>query len=203
MSFGVERVHGVCTVGSGALKMISKSQAYLLCYWKKSCDRKPTTPLRSAIATGLVNCLSGEDCLQLVVSGAEIDERLRERLLGRLCETVAGATQRLSDQVLKTLLDALATTPYPQKTTLAYFLERLYWSVPSQGRRNILKTFLYSPGRGMRRRAYKLMKEDWSPSWKSELRRCWEQWHETECALMIVERFELKFLIKHIDPTCS
>jgi hypothetical protein len=183
--------------------MISSQPIYILHYWKKSCSKKPTTPLRSAIATGLVNCLSGEECLQLIVSRAEIDERLRERLIGRLFESVANGPQKFSEEVLQTILDALATTPYPQKTTLAYFLERLYWSMPSKGRRTILKTFLNSPKRGMRRRAYKLMREDWSSFCKLHLKRRWKQWHEPESALMIVDRFEAAFLAKYIDQLAA
>jgi hypothetical protein len=51
----------------------------------------------------------------------------------------------------------------------------------------------------MRRRAYKLLREDWSPKWQLELKRCWEKWHDYECALMIVDNLDPAYLVQHID----
>lgn len=179
--------------------MISPRQTYLLRYWEKSCSATPTTPLRSAIAGGLLNCLSLDETVQLILAHSTIDHRLREKVLARLLDQVGIASLAARDSVLHELLDALADTPYPQKATVAYFLEFLYESMPPTRRRAIIRLFLLSPQRGMRKRAYKLLRRDWSTRWESDLQHCWEQWHESECALLIVDHFEAAFLIQQID----
>lgn len=179
--------------------MSSPRQTFLLHYWEQSCGVTPTTPLRSAIAGGLLNCLSLDETIQLILAHRLIDHRLREKVLTRLIDQVGSASLAVRDFVLNELLDALADTPYPQKVTVAYFLECLYESMPSTRRRAIVRLFLQSPQRGMRKRAYKLLRRDWSPRWESDLQHCWERWHESECALLIVDHFEDAFLIQQID----
>jgi len=97
------------------------------------------------------------------------------------------------------LLSVLATTPYPRKNSFAYLLQRLYWSMPLRERRTIIQSFLESKELGIRRRAYKLMHEDWSPSWIADLERSWYEWHDRQCACIVVDHFESIFLINHID----
>lgn len=179
--------------------MISTRQAYILRYWEKSCGRAPTTPLRSAIAGGLLSCLTLDETLQLMLADSAIDQRLREKVLARLLDEVGRASLAVRDSVMHILVDALADTPYPQKAKVAYFLECLYEAMPVTGQRAIVRVFLQSSRRGMRKRAYKLIRRDWSARWESEVQHCWEQWHEWECALLIVDHFEAAFLVQHID----
>src|SRR5713101_5605054 len=109
--------------------MISARQAYLLRYWENVCCPSPTTPLRSAIASGLLNCLSLEETIQLIFADIPLYPRLREKVLTRLIDEAGRAPREVYDSVVQQLLDAIADTPHPRKATVAYCLERLYDSV--------------------------------------------------------------------------
>lgn len=172
--------------------------AYILRYWETACTDQPTTPLRSAIAGGLLHCLTIEQTLQLVLTKNTIDKRLRDKALGSLLGQVAEAAPEKRDFVMNELLEALADTPYPQKVSVAFFLESIYTSMPRNRQDTIVRIFLSWQQRGMRKRAYKLLRREWNPKWESDIRRCWEEWHELESALLIVEHFDVLFLIQHI-----
>ena len=179
--------------------MTDEKKQFFMSYWRERCYREPTTAVRSAIATGLVNFLSYHDCFDLITERGPIDERLRTRLLAQLFQTVKDAPSAESNRMVLDLLVRLEITPYPQKNTIAYLLELLYSAVSRHQRQRILEVFLDSEKRGMRRRAYKLMRDNWSSSFKPKLERSWKQWHESESALMIVDRFDPSFLVAHID----
>lgn len=178
--------------------MVSSRQAYLLRYWEDACCPSPTTPLRSAIAGGLLNGLSLEETVQLILNDASIDQRLREKVLRRLIDEAGSTPIAVRDVVVRKLLDAMEDTPHPRKSTVGYFLERLYDSMPRATQRAIVRAFFESPP-GMRKRAYKLLRRDWHPTWEADVRRCWEKWHELECALVIVDHFDSAFVVQHID----
>lgn len=154
--------------------------------------------LRATVLTGLIQCLSAADSLELLIGGEVKDERLRGRLLARLCDCVHLELAN-SSHLIDRLLDLLATTPYPRKNSFAYLLQQLYWSMPQTERRTIIQSFLDSKEPGMRKRGYKLMHEDWSASWITKLECSWHQWHDQQCACMVVDHFEPVFLIIHID----
>jgi hypothetical protein len=178
--------------------MSSKRQQFVIRYFQEECRQAPMSILRAAVLTGLIHCLSAADSLELLIRGDVKDERLRERLVARLYECVDLELENPSHLLVK-LLSLLPTTPYPRKNSFAYLLQRLYWSMPLRQRRTIVKTFLNSKELGMRRRAYKLMQEDWSPSWILNLERSWYEWHDQQCACMVVDHFETIFLMNNID----
>jgi len=78
------------------------------------------------VLTGLIQCLSAADSLELLIGGEVKDERLRGRLLARLCDCVHLELAN-SSHLIDRLLDLLATTPYPRKNSFAYLLQQLYW----------------------------------------------------------------------------
>jgi hypothetical protein len=182
--------------------MGSKRKEYVIRYFQEACASKPTTPLRGAILTGLVNCLSTADSFELLTRRGVRDDRLRRRLVDRLCESL-DLEPGNSSHVIDKLLSSLPITPYPQKNSFAFLLQTLYWSAPLKKRRTIIQSFLNSKELSMRRRAYKLMQEDWSPSWITALERAWHEWHDQQCACMLVDHFEASFLVNHIDELAT
>lgn len=183
--------------------MVSTRQAYILRYWEKLCCPSPTTPLRSAIAGGLLNCLSLEETVQLILADTTMDHRLREKVLQRLSDEAGSAPLAVSDSIVHKLLGVIADIPRSQKAAVACVLERLYDSMPPARRCAIIRVFLQSPQHGMRTRAYGLLRRDWRSVWESDVQRCWEKWHESVCALLIVDHFDAAFLVQHNERLAS
>lgn len=179
--------------------MISSRRSYLLHYWENVCCPAPTTILRSAIATGLLDCISLEQAIHLIVSDIAIDPRLREKVLTRIANEAASVPRKVYDSIVRWLLDTVASDPHRRKVTAAYCLEGLYDCQSPTARKAIIHAFLQSPQRGLRRCAYRLLQRNWQPAWRSEIQRCWEQWHDLDCTHMIVEHFDVEFLVNHIN----
>ena len=53
--------------------MTSSRREYVVAFWKKSCSPSGTTSLRSAIAGGLLSCLSFDELLELLLSDSAVD----------------------------------------------------------------------------------------------------------------------------------
>ena len=64
--------------------MTSLRQKYVVAFWKKSCSPSGTTSLRSAIAGGLLSCLSFDELLELLLSESAVDGRLRQQEVQRV-----------------------------------------------------------------------------------------------------------------------
>ena len=174
-------------------------QAYLTQFWNEVCCPSPTTPLRSAIAGGLLNCLTLGEAIDLALAEPLPERRLREKLLKLLVERGQHEPSVVFDSAVENLIGAFVDSDYPRSETFAYFLERLCACMPRDGRRTIIETFLQSTQPRVRRRAYKLLLEDWTDEWKVAVEKAWAEWHESECALVIVEHFAPEYLVVHID----
>ena len=173
-------------------------QDFVLRYWNQECSPPPTTPLRSAIVGGLLNCLSLTEIVHLIRDEVTMDDRLREKVLARLTDDVLNASSHVSSIVQK-LLKALEDNSHSKKSTAAYFLERLYDYLPSIRQRAIIYALLRSPQTITRKRAYRILLHNWHPAWKSEIQRLWNERHESECAIVIVDHFDPVFLVQHVE----
>jgi hypothetical protein len=68
--------------------MTSSRQEYVVAFWKKSCSPRGTTSLRSAIAGGLLSCLSFDELLELLLSESAVDGRLRQKVVDRVADAL-------------------------------------------------------------------------------------------------------------------
>jgi hypothetical protein len=96
-------------------------------------------------------------------------------------------------------LNALEDSSHSQKSTAAYFLERLYDYFTPTRQQAIIYALLHSPRTFTRKRAYRILLHDWHPTWKSEIQRLWNEQHESECAIVIVDHFDPAFLVQNVE----
>jgi hypothetical protein len=173
-------------------------QDFVLRYWEQGCSPSPTTPLRSAIAGGLLNCLSVAENIQLILADVIIDDRFREKILVRLIDEAINVPSQV-DSVVWKMLDALGDSSHTKKSSIAYLLERLYDHLPPIRQRAILQVYFNSPQASIRNRAYRILRRDWRSEWEHEIQSSWNKRHESECANVIVDHFEPTFLAQHIE----
>ncbi len=183
--------------------MTLSRQEYVVGFWNKSCSPAPTTPLRSAIAGGLLSCLAFDEILKLLLDDRALDGRLHKKALGRIASAFDELRPAARSKAAMRLLQLANATPYPRRLTVEYLLELLYKQVPSPTRRVILRTFLQSRSRSRRKRAYGMMRGDRGSGWKPMLIEAWRTWHDLDAALLIVDQFESAFLVEHVNELAS
>jgi hypothetical protein len=183
--------------------MTSSRQEYVVAFWKKSCPPTLTTSLRSAIAGGLLSCLSFDELLELLLSDSVIDGRLRQKVVGRAADAFEQMSPAARSRAARSLLQLTMVTPYARRLTAEYLLELLYAQVPSPIRRVILRKFLESRMRSRRKRAYRMMRQNRRCRWKPMLAKAWHIWRDRDAALLIVDEFEVAFLLKHLEKLAS
>jgi len=183
--------------------MTSSRQEYVVAFWNESCSPAPTTPLRSAIAGGLLNCLPFDEVLELLLGESALDGRLHQKALGRIVNAFDELPPAARSRAASRLLQLAKGMPYPRRLTVEYLLELLYKQVSSPSRRFILRTFLQSRTRSRRKRAYRMMREDRRSRWKPMLAEAWRTWRDLDAALLIVDQFESAFLVEHVKELAS
>jgi hypothetical protein len=183
--------------------MTSSRQEYVVAFWKNSCSPVPTTSLRSAIAGGLLSCLSFDELLELLVSDSATDGRLRQKVLARAADAFDQLPATARRKAARRVLQLTMVTPYARRLTLEYLLELLYTRIPSPSRRVILRMFLESRMYRRRKRAYRMMRQDRRIRWKPMLAKAWRAWRDRDAAHLIVDQFESAFLLKHLEKLAS
>jgi hypothetical protein len=183
--------------------MTSSRKEYVLAFWKESCSPTRTTSLRSAIAGGLLSCLSFDELLDLLLSESAIDGRLRQKVLDRAADAFDQLLPGARSRAARRLVQLTAVTPYARRVTIEYLLELVYTQVPSPTRRVILRMFLESRMRSRRKRAYRMMRQDRRSKSKPMLAKAWRTWRDRDAALLIVDQFESAFLVKHLEKLAS
>jgi hypothetical protein len=172
---------------------------FLVRYWKEKCQASPSTPLRSAIAGGMVKCIGLDELVRLITADGRPDERLREKLLAHLLEEASRSQDVIYQTVVEKLLAVAPSLPHSRLVTVAYFLTRLYGAMSRDAQQRIVRFFLDSSKPSIRKRGYKLLGTDWHHDWQPEIQRFWEKEHEADCAILIVDHFDPAFLVEHID----
>src|SRR5688572_10741361 len=124
--------------------MTSSRQEYVVAFWKNSCSPMPRTSLRSAIAGGLLSCLSFDELLELLLSESAVDGRLRQKVVDRVADAFDLLPPALRCRAARNLLQLTSVTPYARRVTVEYLLELIYAQVPSPTRGIILRMFLQS-----------------------------------------------------------
>jgi hypothetical protein len=51
----------------------------------------------------------------------------------------------------------------------------------------------------MRNRGYKILRRNWSIEYESIIRKSWKKYHDSYCAILVVDNFAATFLIEHLD----
>ena len=183
--------------------MTSSRRKYIVAFWNTSCSPAPTTSLRSAIAGGLLSCLTFDELLELLLSESAIDGRLQQKVLGRAADAFDELTRAARTRAARKLFQLTKVTPYARRLPVEYLLELVYKQVPAPNRRVILRTFLESRMRSRRKRAYRMMRQDRRSRWKPLLAKAWRTWRDRDAALLIVDQFESAFLVKHLEKLAS
>jgi hypothetical protein len=148
------------------------------------------------LVAAFCRCLSAnESCLLLRQCAVEASN-LRDTLLRKVCDDVANAFLSAHMDLIAHLVDALHSNDQRFRQSAGYCLATLLPRLSSRHKKTILEAFLDSTYIGMRRRAYKWFSNDKQLPIKA-LTQVWHEYHDKECAWLIVKKFPIKFLIEH------
>lgn len=153
-----------------------------------------------AFISAFVGCLSSTRACKALDVAAGLNETLRGALLRRIrhdCE--ADGFRSCHRELVERLLIQYPTLPADRRRGCGFCIESLLEVAPSRHKTRMLKFFLGSSHVDMRRRGYKALRATWRKKFTPIVRDVWSTYADPECALLIVERFPVEFLVAQLS----
>ena len=152
------------------------------------------------LVQAFVCCLDPEEAAEALVQVALGNEMLRRYLLRKISrDTQVKGSLPCHERLLADLMAAFSTLDYGDKQSCGYCLSSIHSLLPGHLQGRLVLFFLRSAYIGMRRRGYKILRTDWDAAYESEVTSVWAKHHDTECAILIIEKFPDLFLLEHSD----
>ncbi len=159
---------------------------------------------RASVVNAAGSCLSKEDACAMLNPRGQLAKEIRRALLRKITHDMKedGIKQCHLD-LLDYLIETFPSLSGDQRQRCAYYLATLYNGLPLQYRLRILRFFLSSRFITVRRRSYQKARADWDDSYQALIKQAWRDHSDPECAVVIVERFEVEYLVEHLDALIS
>ena len=148
------------------------------------------------------HCLTPQQACDLFVKGQESQTALRDPLLRKVCNNIDQSYTPHHEKLLQRLLASFSRADARGRQGLGYCLATLSQHIPVTDRRAVQSVFLQSKYVGVRKRGYKsLSAEPEVP--QSLVQYTWQQFHDPDCAWLIVKTFPVAYLIQHREALAA
>lgn len=147
------------------------------------------------LLAALAACLTPEQVCSAIDPTVPQNETLRGALLRRLTrDCMEGGFRVCHRRLARRLLTCYSRLPADRRRGCGHSLTELAAVAPVPVKLQILRFFLRSPHVDMRRRAYKVLRTEWSHSLVRDVGKAWRTHGDFECALLIVQRSPVRIL---------
>jgi hypothetical protein len=148
------------------------------------------------LVAAFCNCLAPQQACDLLVKSQESHIMLRGPLLRKVCNDIDQSYARCHDKLVQRLLVSFSQADARGRQGFGYCLSTLSQHIPSAECRAVQRVFLQSKYIGVRKRGYKSLSVEPEVS-QNLVEDAWKQFHDPDCAWLIVKTFPAAYLIQH------
>lgn len=164
----------------------------------KKLEESYSFSLRRSLFSASVACLTPEEKCQVLDLAFSQSFPTRRIILRNIEQDIKRQGFRKCHRILiHNLAGALDTLPYNKKQGCGHCLSYLYDCAPRDVQDYLLSVFLESKYVIVRRRAYKKLGIGWDDSYKDAIKGVWNAHHDADCARLIIDQFDVKYLNEH------
>ena len=162
-------------------------------------DHNKTGDLYAHFRNAFLACLSPEENCVALDLGFDQSAELRQSIPAHIHNDMKRMFDDCHKQLLETLLHNLTQKRCHNRQLIAYCLDKLVDAAPQLFQDPIIKVFLESPYRIIRRRALNRLYENWDDRFEVQVASSWLKYYDPLSTRLIVEKFPSEFLLKHFD----
>ena len=151
---------------------------------------------KNTLVSALISCLPPDKACEFLDLKFFQEFDIRRIILRKIGKDIETDIQPCHNQLVEQMIKTFDSLPYKKKNSCGYCLSYLYHYFPEETQSVILNFLIKSKYVGMRRRAYKVLKHNWSDTHQSTVKNSWQQHKDLECALLIVQSFPLAYIQK-------
>jgi hypothetical protein len=163
-----------------------------------------TFTFAGSLHSAFVACLSPEEKCHVLDLSFGQSFQLRRTILRNIERDLKNDGFKACHRTLAhDLVEVIDTLPYKKKQACGYCLSYLYDYAPQDLQDYLLRVFLASKYVNFRRRSYKKLAKTWDASYEGMVKDVWNAHHDADCARLMIDHFEVEYLIEHFFDLAS
>ena len=165
----------------------------------KTIEKKIEADHHYTVFTALINCLSPEEVCELFDLGFNQSPSIRNRILGNINRDLNTSFLDCYTQLIYKQIELMAVLPRKKVVSCAYCLSTVYENCSGLIQNKIVNSFLSSPYKDIRSRAYKILRIEWSNEWMDRIAEAWNQYQDYTSVPLILNKMPESFLNDNFD----